>query len=45
MFRIYSMRGLLLGHNLAFLLLIVVTGAMGLVGVELRQRAALVAAV
>ena len=40
MFRIYSMRGLLLGHNLAFLLLIVVTGAMGLVGVELRQRAA-----
>jgi signal transduction histidine kinase len=39
-FRIYSMKGLLLGHNLAFLLLIVVTGAMGLLGVELRQRAA-----
>ncbi len=40
MIRIYSLRGLLLGHNLAFLLLIVVTGAMGWVGVELRQRAA-----
>ena len=40
MFRIYSMKGLLLGHNLAFLLLIVVTVAMGLLGVELRQRAA-----
>ncbi len=34
------MKGLLLGHNLAFLLLIVVTGSMGLLGVELRQRAA-----
>ena len=34
------MKGLLLGHNLAFLLLIIVTGAMGLLGVELRQRAA-----
>ena len=39
MFRIYSMKGLLLGHNLAFLLLIVVAVAMGLLGAELRQRA------
>jgi len=38
--RIYSLKGLLFGHNLAFMLLIVVTGAMGWVGFELRQRAA-----
>ena len=40
MVRIYSLKGLLLGYNLAFLLLIVVTGSMGWLGVELRQQAA-----
>lgn len=40
MIRIYSLKGLLLAHNLAFLLLIVVTGVMGWVGVGLRQQAA-----
>ena len=40
MFRITSLRGLLLGYNLAFLLLIAVTGAMGWIGVEIRQQAA-----
>ena len=39
MFRLYSLRSLLLGYNLAFLLLIAVTGAMGWIGVEFRQRA------
>lgn len=39
MIRIYSLKGLLLAHNLAFLLLIVVTGAMGWLGVVLRQEA------
>lgn len=38
--RIYSLRGLLLSYNLAFLLLIIVTGAMGGIGIELRQQAA-----
>lgn len=36
----YSLRGLLLGYNLAFVLLILVTGATGWLGVELRQRSA-----
>ena len=40
MVRIYSLKGLLLGHDLAFLVLIIVTGAMGWVGVDLRQQAA-----
>ena len=40
MVRIYSLKGLLLGYNLAFLLLILVTGAMGWLGVELRQQSA-----
>ena len=40
MVRITSLRGLLLGYNLAFLLLIAVTGAMGWIGVEIRQQAA-----
>ena len=40
MVRIYSLKGLLLGYNLAFLLLILVTGAMGWLGVELRQKSA-----
>lgn len=40
MVRIYSLKGLLLGHNLAFLALIVVTGAMGWVAFELRQQSA-----
>ena len=40
MIRIYSLKGLLLGHNLAFLALIAVTGAMGWVAFELRQQSA-----
>ncbi len=40
MIRIYSLRGLLLAHDLAFLLLIAVTGAMGWLGLSLRQEAA-----
>ena len=37
---IYSLRGLLLGYNLAFLLLVIITGALGWTGVELRQQIA-----
>ena len=38
--RIYSLRNLLLAHDLAFVLLIAVTGAMGWLGFNLRQQAA-----
>lgn len=40
MIRTYSLKGLLLAHDLAFLLLIVVTGVAGWAGVILRQEAA-----